>query len=58
MEAVARENYKSSALTSAEILAFAIGCTKKVGVSESGENARVAYLGERTNMGSGRVRKL
>ena len=58
MEAIASENYKRSALGRAEILAYAIARVKKVAVSESREIARVAYLGQITNVGNGRARKL
>ena len=40
------------------ILACANGHAKEVAFSESREIARVAYLGQITNIGSGRVRKL
>ena len=52
------ENYKRSALGKARILASAIGCAKKLAVSESRESARGAYFGKITNIGSGRTRKL
>ena len=55
LDAVARENYKSSALGTAGILACAIGRTKEVAFSESREIARVAYLGQITIIGNGRT---
>ena len=55
---VARENYKRSAPRRAEILACAISYSKQVAVSESCELARVAYLSQITNIGSGCARKL
>ena len=55
---VARENYKSSAPWRARILAYAINYTKKVAVTKSREIARVAYLGQITNIGSYCARKL
>ena len=54
----ALENYDRSALVRAEILVRAIGRTKKIAVSESREIARVAYLGEITNIESSRAQKL
>ena len=41
-----------------EILEWVIGCAKMVAVSESRGIALVAYLGQITNIGSGRVQKL
>ena len=58
LEAIAHENYKRSSLETAGILASAIGCAKKLAVSESRESARGAYFGKITNIGSGRTRKL
>ena len=55
---VAPENYKRSTLEWAGILACTIRHMKKVIVSELREIARVAYLGQITNIGSGRARKL
>ena len=55
---VAHENYKRSALERVRILASAIGRFKKVAVSLSHEIEQVAYLGQITNIGSSRVRKL
>ena len=57
MEAVARENYKMSALGSAGIVARVIGRAKKFVVSESRKIAQVAYLGQITSIGKGRARK-
>ena len=54
----ARENFKRSAPRLSRILASKIGCAKKVAVSESREIVRVAYLGQITNIGSGRGGKL
>ena len=42
----------------AGILACVNGRVKEVAVSETHEIARVAYLGQVTNIGSGRARKL
>ena len=47
------ENDKSSTPGRAGILARAMGCAKNVAISESREIARVAYLGQITNIGSG-----
>ena len=58
LEADARENYKTSAPGTAGILACAISYLQKVVVLESCEIARVEYLGHKTNIRSGRVRKL
>ena len=58
MDAVARENYKRSALGRVGILARVIGRAKKVAVSESCEIARVAYLGQITTIGSDYAQKL
>ena len=55
---VARENYKGSSPWRAGILASSIARVKKVAVSESLEIARVAYVGQITNIGSGRAQKL
>ena len=55
---VTSENSKRSTLRRFGILACAIGHAKKVAVSESREIAPVAYLGQITNIGSGRVGKL
>ena len=52
MEAVAHENYKRSAPGRAGILACAIGRANEVTVSELREIARVAYLGQITNIGA------
>ena len=52
------ENYKTSAIRMAEILACEIGLVKKVDVSESREITRVAYLGQITNIGNGCAQKL
>ena len=53
-----RENYKRSASERVGILACAVVRVKKVDVFESCEIARVAYLGQITNIRSGRVQKL
>ena len=58
MKTVARENYKRSAPERTGILVCAIAQAKKVAVSESHEITRLAYLGEITNIGGGRARKL
>ena len=58
MEAVARENYNRRAAEWTVILACVIGCAKEVVVSKSHKIARVAYLGQITNIGGGRVRNL
>ena len=58
MEVAAPENYKRSAPGRIGILACAIGHAKEVATSESREIARVVYLGQITNIGSGHVRKL
>ena len=55
MDVVASENYKRSAPERAGMLVCAIRRTKKVAVSESREIASVAYLGQITNIGSGRA---
>ena len=57
MEAVECENYKRSAPGKVEILACTIALVKKVAVSKSREIARVAYLGQITNIGSCCARK-
>ena len=53
-----RENYKRRAFERTWILACPIGHAKKVAVAESCEIARVAYLGQIINIGSGRAQKL
>ena len=58
LDAVARENYKTSAPGTADILPCAISYLQKVAISESREIARVEYLGQKTNIRSGWVRKL
>ena len=50
MEAVARENYKRSTPERVRILACAIGRAKEASISELREIARVAYLGQITNI--------
>ena len=55
LKAVAPENYKRSVPERAGILAHAIPHEKRVAVSELREIARVAYLGQITNIGSGRA---
>ena len=55
MEVVARVNYRRSGPRKARILACTINNLKKVAVSESREIARVACLGQITNIGSDRV---
>ena len=55
---VARENYERSASVSVRILACKISNYKMGAVTESREIARIAYLGQITNIGSGRVQKL
>ena len=53
MDAVASKNNNRSAPWRARILAYAINYTKKVAVTKSREIARVAYLGQITNIGCG-----
>ena len=55
MKAVVREKYKRSAPGKARILACVINYSKKVAVSKSREITRVAYLGQITNIRSGRA---
>ena len=52
---VAHENYEMSAPGKARILACVINYSKKVAVSKSREITRVAYLGQITNIRSGRA---
>ena len=52
---VVRENYKRSTPGRAEILACAIGRTKKFVVSELRGIAQVAYLGQIMNIGGERA---
>ena len=54
---VTRENYKTSALGKARILASAIARAKKVAIIESREIALMTYLGQITIIESGRTRK-
>ena len=58
LEAVARENYKTSIPGRAGILGCAIAHAKKGVVTESRKIARVGYLGQKMNIGSARMRKL
>ena len=58
LEAVTHKNFKRNTIVRGEILACAIGREKNVAALESCEMARVAYFGQITNIGSGRVRKL
>ena len=51
-------NYKMSSPGTAGVLACAICYSKKIAVSQSREIGRVAHLGQITNIGSGRGRKL
>ena len=50
-----RENYKRSAPERAGILACAIARAKNFTISKLHEIAQVAYLGQITNIGSGRA---
>ena len=58
MEAIARENFKRSAIGRARILACTIERSKKDAAAESRGIARVAYLGQIMNIGSGRAKKI
>ena len=58
LEAVVRENFKRSSPGRAGILACVISYSKNDAVSESSEIARLAYLCQITNIGSGCARKL
>ena len=55
---VARENFRMSAPVRAGIFACAKSYSKKVALSKSREITRIEYLREKTNIESGRMRKL
>ena len=50
LEVVARENYERSDPSRARKIVCAISYSNKVAISESPEIARVAYLGQITNI--------
>ena len=55
---IEQENYKGSVPERAGIISCAVARAKKVALLESREIALVASLGQITNIGSSRVRKL